>query len=97
MRRSIGMGLAFATTLAIPALGGDGVASGRVHHRHAYSYAHRVVHPGAIAPNGTAPASAQAPILFPGARPYPTGEGDGDGLSRHIGDCNKGCIGGNPG
>jgi hypothetical protein len=25
------------------------------------------------------------------------GDGDGDGLSRDPDDCNKGCIGGNPG
>jgi len=30
--------------------------------------------------------------------PYPhTGDGDNDGLSRDPDDCNKGCIGGNPG
>ena len=30
--------------------------------------------------------------LFPDVRPYPPGEGDADGLSRNIEDCNKGCI-----
>jgi hypothetical protein len=30
--------------------------------------------------------------------PYPhPGDGDSDGLSRNPDDCNKGCIGGNPG
>ncbi len=29
--------------------------------------------------------------------PYRNGQGDEDGLSRRINDCNKGCIGGNPG
>ena len=41
--------------------------------------------------------AAPAPALVPIAAPYPNGQGDEDGLSRHIGDCNKGCIGGNPG
>jgi hypothetical protein len=31
-------------------------------------------------------------------RPYANpGDGDDDGLSRDPDDCNKGCIGGNPG
>jgi hypothetical protein len=30
--------------------------------------------------------------LFPGVKPYPPGQGDADGLSRNIEDCNKGCI-----
>ncbi len=29
-------------------------------------------------------------------RPYANRQGDQDGLSRKIDDCNKGCIGGNP-
>ena len=28
-----------------------------------------------------------------GVKPYPPGQGDADGLSRNIDDCNKGCIG----
>ncbi len=31
--------------------------------------------------------------LFPNVKPYPPGQGDADGLSRNIDDCNKGCIG----
>jgi hypothetical protein len=99
MRHSIGLGLAFVAVLAIPALAGEGVAKGVVHYHHAYRHTHRAVQPGATAPNGTArvPRAISAPVLFPGAQPYPNGKGDEDGLSRHIGDCNKGCIGGNPG
>ena len=28
-----------------------------------------------------------------GVKPYPPGQGNADGLSRNIDDCNKGCIG----
>ncbi|WP_374546286.1 hypothetical protein [Rhodoblastus sp.] len=37
---------------------------------------------------------APGPSLKPYAHP---GDGDNDGLSRDPDDCNKGCIGGNPG
>lgn len=46
------------------------------------------------------PAGTQAPLVapqpssfFPHIAPYPGGKGDTDGLSRKMGDCNKGCIG----
>ncbi|MGO9419183.1 hypothetical protein [Roseiarcus sp.] len=38
-----------------------------------------------------------APSWFPHAAPYASGQGDEDGLSRDINDCNVGCIGGNTG
>ena len=45
----------------------------------------------ATARRGAGPLSWLA-RLFPDVRPYPPGEGDADGLSRNIEDCNKGCI-----
>ena len=96
----LGMGIAIAIALAAPAQAGEAADSGLVRHHHpAHRHAHRAIHAEAIAPNATAqvPPSATAPILFPAARPYPNGQGDEDGLSRDINDCNKGCIGGNPG
>ncbi len=36
------------------------------------------------------------PLVWPHIAPYPPGEGDTDGLSTDIDDCNKGCIGGQP-
>ncbi len=38
-------------------------------------------------------APAQPSSFFPHIGPYPAGQGDTDGLSRAMGDCNKGCIG----
>jgi hypothetical protein len=35
--------------------------------------------------------------LDPAFKPFPPGQGDSDGLSRDPDDCDKGCIGGNPG
>lgn len=61
------------------------------HHHHAASPA-----PEAAAPRPGAETVAPAP-LWPGFKPYAPGEGDEDGLSRDPDDCEKGCIGGNPG
>jgi len=99
MKRSIELAVAFAVVLAVPAIAGEPANSGITHHHHAYRHAHRAVQAGAIAPNATAlaPPAPAAPILFQAVRPYPNGQGDKDGLSRHIDDCNMGCIGGNPG
>ena len=38
-------------------------------------------------------APAHPSSFFPHIAPYPAGQGDTDGLSRAMGDCNKGCIG----
>ncbi len=46
------------------------------------------------APNNPAlPPFSWVTQLFPNVKPYPPGQGDADGLSRNIVDCNKGCIG----
>ncbi|HEX9170357.1 MAG TPA: hypothetical protein VF886_15775 [Roseiarcus sp.] len=70
-----------------------------VHHR--YHHHHYVAHGAVPAPAAQRPGEAigseppQTNQMFkPYARP---GEGDNDGLSRDPDDCNKGCIGGNPG
>ena len=48
----------------------------------------------ATAPNGAAaPPFSWLTRFFPNVKPYPPGQGDADGLSRNIEDCNKGCIG----
>ncbi len=41
-------------------------------------------------------ATPPAPLAWPKIAPYPPGQGDTDGLSTDIDDCNKGCIGGQP-
>ncbi len=41
-------------------------------------------------------ATPPRPLEWPKIAPYPPGEGDTDGLSTNIDDCNKGCIGGQP-
>ncbi len=99
MKLSVVLGTVLATALAVPALAGEVDTHAKVHHRHAYRHMHETAQPGAITRNATpqAPPAGSAPIVFPGIAPYPNGQGDEDGLSRHIGDCNKGCIGGNPG
>jgi hypothetical protein len=43
-----------------------------------------------ISPFATPP----RPLEWPKIAPYPPGEGDTDGLSRNVDDCNKGCIDG---
>jgi hypothetical protein len=98
MKCSIGMTAAFALVLAAPALAGQ-TDVGTTHHHHAYRHARQIAPAEAIAPSATtrAPLLAPTPVRFRATGPYPSGQGDEDGLSRHIGDCNKGCIGGNPG
>jgi hypothetical protein len=95
MKMSVALGIAVATVLAVPALAdsGDGAS---IRHHHAYRHLHRAVQSQSVPPRPTAQVPPPAPIAIPVA-PYPNGQGDEDGLSRHIGDCNKGCIGGNPG
>ena len=39
-------------------------------------------------------ATPPRPLEWPKIAPYPPGQGDTDGLSRNIDDCNKGCIDG---
>ncbi len=41
-------------------------------------------------------ATPPRPLVWPKIAPYPPGEGDTEGLSTNIDDCNKGCIGGQP-
>ncbi len=41
-------------------------------------------------------ATPPRPLEWPKIAPYPPGQGDADGLSTNIDDCNKGCIGGQP-
>ncbi len=100
MKRSIVIGLALATAVAVPAYAVESRGDAKpIHHRHAYHHLHRAVQPAAIAPSATAlvPPASPTLVLFPKIAPYPNGKGDEDGLGRSINDCNKGCIGGNPG
>ena len=99
MKRAIGLGVAASVILALPALAAESSRGTPIRHHHAYRHLHRAAQSQSIAPSATAevPPPAPAPIVFPGVAPYPNGKGDEDGLSRDINDCNKGCIGGNPG
>jgi len=100
MTRSLIFGIAFAACAAAPAFALDSSDLARaIRHRHVYHHLSAPARPVGIAPNATAqvPAPMPAPAVFPAIAPYQNGQGDEDGLSRHINDCNKGCIGGNPG
>jgi hypothetical protein len=99
MKRSLGFGVALGIILSVPTLAAEAGGNAMIHHHHMYRHIDGFVRSVAIAPNATAqvPPPATTPVVFPAITPYPNGQGDEDGLSRHIGDCNKGCIGGNPG
>jgi hypothetical protein len=78
--------------VAASAESGESVLHHHHHHKHHHAMEdapHRVAHP--------APAVAAPAAVTPGVKPYPPGEGNTDGLSRDPEDCDKGCIGGNPG
>jgi hypothetical protein len=72
---------------------------GPVHHHRIYHHVRhvsRTPESAAVAPGATAQVAPLAPSFFPRLAPYANGQGDEDGLSRDVNDCNKGCIGGNP-
>ncbi len=94
MRLSAAAALALGVILAAPI---DGTASVHKHRFHAH-HAYKAVQSGKIEPRSTAQIPAEpAPSFFPHIAPTIRGQGDTDGLSRNPDDCNKGCIGGNPG
>ena len=100
MKQAIVIGLALAAAVAHPAFAVEsGGGAKPIHHHRVYRHLHRAVEPVAVAPNAATqiPPAGLAPFLFPKIAPYPNNHGDEDGLSRDINDCNKGCIGGNPG
>jgi hypothetical protein len=100
MKLSMAIGVAIAAVVAIPSIAAEGASNLKtLHHRYLHRHSHRIVEQAAISRSATPQVRPPgfAPIVFPTIAPYPNGEGDEDGLSRHIGDCNKGCIGGNPG
>jgi len=96
------LGLTFALAIAASsAAAQDAPASKNApvahHHRH-----HHTARPAATRPVPAAQSGTLGPVRPPIGPylhgPYPhTGDGDNDGLSRDPDDCNKGCIGGNPG
>ena len=65
----------------------------RPHHHH-HKHRHAVERAPHTAAQPAPVVVAPGPSLL---RPYPPGEGGTDGLSRDPEDCDKGCIGGNPG
>ena len=85
----VAVGVILAATIAANAYdGATTIHRHRAHARHAYA----PFQTGRIAPRLT-----PAQDFFPHIAPYQPGQGDTDGLSRNPEDCNKGCIGGNPG
>jgi hypothetical protein len=88
------LGLAVALTIvasAAAAVENAPVRHHRQHERH-HTTQPATSPPAPAAQNGN-PDTIRSPLT-----PYPhPGDGDNDGLSRDPDDCNKGCIGGNPG
>jgi hypothetical protein len=85
------LGLAVALTIVASAAAAVENAPVR-HHRHHHA-TQPATNPAAPAAQNGNPDTIRSPL-----KPYPhPGEGDNDGLSRDPDDCNRGCIGGNPG
>ena len=86
--------LSCATVVSLSVAAGE--TSLRVNH-HVRHAPHHVS--GAVRPTQAEQAPHQAAVppfswlAALGVKPYPPGQGDADGLSRNIDDCNKGCIG----
>jgi hypothetical protein len=94
--------LSFCIALSCAAVVSLSAAAGEPAPRVKHPARHAPYHvSGAVAPVLAQQASNQATVppfswltqLFPNVKPYPPGQGDADGLSRNIDDCNKGCIG----
>jgi hypothetical protein len=95
--------LAFSIALSCAAVVALSVAAGETSSLRVNHHVHHAPHhvrglAGATLPQHAPNTGALAPFswltqLFPNVKPYPPGQGDADGLSRNIDDCNKGCIG----
>jgi len=87
--------LSCAAIVSLSGAGGETSPRIKRHVRHAPAV--NALAPPALAeqaPNGAAaPPFSWLTRFFPNVKPYPPGQGDADGLSRNIEDCNKGCIG----
>jgi hypothetical protein len=94
MKGLLRMAVVASTVLAAPfACANEGAAHRhRVHHPAHRGAAIEPARPAAIAP--PAAVAPAAPSFTPDGH---SGEHGNDGLSRDPDDCNKGCIGGNPG
>jgi len=93
---------------SMPAAFGKEMTSVAQHRRTLRRSAHRGVKSGAIASVASAApawtpfqgpfinpfATPPLPPEWPEIEPYRLGQGDTDGLSRNVDDCNKGCIDG---
>lgn len=86
MRNSIRVGIALGALVALAACAPENAPA-------AHQAVSELQTPALVT---SAPAAAQ-PWLMPYPTPYPEGQGDTDGLSRDPEDCDRGCIGGNPG
>jgi hypothetical protein len=90
MRIAVALAITLGAFAVSPVLAASAQPAEPVPHQHRH---HKHTQP---APVVVAPAPEAAPLV-PTLRPYPPGKGDTDGLSRDPEDCDKGCIGGNPG
>jgi hypothetical protein len=99
MRLSAAAALALGVILAAPIAAIPYVDATPIHKHRSHTHrAYTAVQTGKIELRSIARIPAEpAPSFFPHIAPYPPGQGDTDGLSRNPDDCNKGCIGGNPG
>ncbi len=100
MKTSTTIALAIATLLSASRAAYAQTEQPTAHHHYHADHHHHYVAQGPVpAPARPGEAIESAPpqtnqMFKPYAHP---GEGDSDGLSRDPDDCNKGCIGGNPG
>ena len=94
MKPSLIFGIALSAAMTLPVLAAQAETA---QHRHGPRHLQRTVEGGLVAPAARAQAAPLLPPFIPRIAPYPDGQGDEDGLSRDPSDCNKGCIGGNPG
>ena len=99
LRLSAAVALALGVILAAPIAANAYEGTTSIHkHQFRAHHAYKAVQTGKIEPRSTAQIPAEAaPSFFPHIAPNLRGQSDTDGLSRNPDDCNKGCIGGNPG
>ncbi len=85
--------LSCAAFVSMSGAAGETATSAKSNPRHLPHHVAGVAGPSLAQPASTGAIPPFSWLAGLGVKPYPPGQGDADGLSRNIDDCNKGCIG----
>jgi hypothetical protein len=96
MKASFAVAIAIVALAAPPTLAASAPDTTRHQVRYARHHVRKPAPNEAVGPSvaiAPSPPTSLPPLLgWLHVAPYPSGQGDADGLSRNVDDCNKGCI-----